>query len=282
MNQGLTLALSNGIQNPYDMLFYWLVHRNPYTGASNQVLVSSQMQIMTSPAFREKHPLYTGKWHGHSQRSFLSWFRREEGWSVRGHHQPAQPCKVAGNPLDAMAPSTSAAPVPLMMALPFQSMTAALMKNVFWPLSAKALMAFTAPGPPLSWRTATLLHQSWPLLVQENEPWKQRITCDELSNSQKASNFEKVSRFIHEVRSEIQWYFFLSIFFRMSSGERRLNHGWSANSLSSCQLRRRFCPGHDVIAQMLSGRMGHLTAHSSTLGCWVPVQKICLQLLDPH
>ena len=80
---------------------------------------------------------------------------------------------------------------PLMMALPFQSMTAALMKNVCWPLSAKALMAFTAAGPPLSWRTATLLHQSWPLLVQENEPWKQRITCDELSNIQKASNFER-------------------------------------------------------------------------------------------
>ena len=54
---------------------------------------------------------------------------------------------------------------------------------------------------------ATLLHQSWPLLVQETEPWKQRITCDELSNIQKANNFEKVSRFIHEVSSEMQWYF---------------------------------------------------------------------------
>ena len=167
------------------------------------------MQIMTSPAFGEKHPLYTGKWHGHSPQSFLSWLPKEEGWSVVDHDQPAQSGKVASNSLDAMAPSTSAAPpVPPMMALPFQSMTAALMKNVCWPLSAKALIAFTAAGPPLSWRTATLLHQSWPLLVQENEPWKQRITCDELSNSQKASNFEKVSRFIHEVRSEIHWYFF--------------------------------------------------------------------------
>ena len=107
-------------------------------------------------------------------------------------------------------------------------------------------------------------------------------SCAELSNIQKANNFEKVSRFIHEVRSEIQWYFFLSIFFRMSSGERRLNHGWSANSLRSCQLRRRFCPGHDVIAQMLSWRRDISPAHSSTLRCWVPVQKICLQLLDPH
>ena len=71
------------------------------------------MQIMTSPAFGEKHPLYIAKWHGHTRRSFLSWFRREEGWSVTGHHQPAQPCKVAGNPLDAMAPSNPAAPVPL-------------------------------------------------------------------------------------------------------------------------------------------------------------------------
>ena len=58
--------------------------------------------------------------------------------------------------IDAMAASTPAAlPVPLMMALPFQSMTAALMKHVCWPLSAKALIAFTAAGPPLSWRTAT-------------------------------------------------------------------------------------------------------------------------------
>ena len=140
-------------------------------------------QILTSPAFGEKHPLYIAKWHGHTRRSFLSWFRREEGWSVRGHHQPAQPCKVAGNPLDAMAPSNPAAPVPLVMALPFQSMTAALTKNVFWPLSAKALIAFTAAGPPLSWRIPTLLHQSWPLLIQENELWQQRIMCRALEYS---------------------------------------------------------------------------------------------------
>ena len=107
-------------------------------------------------------------------------------------------------------------------------------------------------------------------------------SCAELSNIQKAVNFEKLSRFIHEVRSEIQWYFFLSIFFRMSSGERRLNHGWSANSLRSCQLRMRFCPAHDVIAQMLSWRRDISPAHSSTLGCWAPVYEICVQLLDPQ
>ena len=30
-----------------------------------------------------------------------------------------------------------------------------------------ASIAVTAAGPPLSWRTPTLLHQSWPLLVQD-------------------------------------------------------------------------------------------------------------------
>ena len=169
------------------------------------------MQILSNldiTTFGEKHPLYTAKWHGRSLRSFLSWLRQEERWSVGDLHQPAQPGKVAGNPLDEMAPSTpTAPPVRLMMALLFQSMTAALMQNAFWPLSAKALIASTAAGPPLSWRTPTLLHQSWPLLVQEMSHGNS-ASCAELSNVPKAdNNFEKLSRFIHEVCSEIQWYF---------------------------------------------------------------------------
>ena len=223
------------------------------------------MQILSNldiTTFGEKHPLYTAKWHGRSLRSFLSWLRQEAGWSVGDLHQPAQPSKVAGNPLDAMAPSTpTAPPVRLVMALLFQSMTAALMKNVSWPLSAKALIASTAAGPPLSWRTPTLLHQSWSLLVQEMSHGNS-ASCAELSNIQKAdNNFEKLSRFIHEVCSEIQWYFFVSIFFRMSWGERRLNQGWSANSLRSCQLLRRFCPRHDAIAKMLSDLVDAGTSH---------------------
>ena len=187
--------------------------------------------------------------------------------------------------IDAMAASTPAAlPVPLMMALPFQSMTAVLMKNVCWPLSAKALIAFTAAGPPLSWRTATqryctnpghcwfkrLSHGSSESHVTSSRRFKKQTTLQRLQRS-----------FMRLVVKSTQWYFFLSNF-RMSSGERRLNHGWSANSLRSCQLRRRFCPGHDVIAQMLSWRRDISPAHSPTLGCWALVHEKCVQLLDPH
>ena len=187
--------------------------------------------------------------------------------------------------IDAMAASTPAAlPVPLMMALPFQSMTAALMKNVCWPLSAKALIAFTAAGPPLSWRTATqryctnpghcwfkrLSHGSSESHVTSSRRFKKQTTLQRLQRS-----------FMRLVVKSTQWYFFLSNF-RMSSGERRLNHGWSANSLRSCQLRRRFCPAHDVIAQMLSWRRDISPAHSPTLGCWALVHEKCVQLLDPH
>ena len=232
--------------------------------------------------FGEKHPLYTAKWHGRTQRFFWSSLQQLVGWIVRYRDQPAQTGKVTGIPLNAMAPSTPAAPpAPLLMALLFQSMTAALMKNVFRPLSAKALIAFTAARPPLSSITPTLLHQSWPLFGSRE--WVMAAAhhmCRALEYSESRQQLWKAFK----VHSWGLWWnpviLFVSNFFRMSSGERHLNHGWSASSLRSCQLPRRFCPGHDVTAQMIWGRKDISIAHSSTLGCWVPVHEICVQLLD--
>ena len=152
---------------------------------------------------------------------------------------------------DAMAASTPAAlPVPLVMALPFQSMTAALMKNVCWPLSAKAFPPgqrwsgcgpqpdHLCPGGQQRNVTAPILatvgSREWAMEAAHHVP-SSRIFKKQTTLKRFQGSFIRLA-----VKSSGT--FFLSIFFRMSSGERRLNHGWSANSLRSGQLRRRFCP----------------------------------------
>ena len=130
--------------------------------------------------------------------------------------------------------------------------------------SGKVARLRSAAGPPLSWRTATqryctnpghcwfkrLSHGSSESHVTSSRIFKKQTTLKRFQGS-----------FMRFVVKSTQWYFFLSIF-RMSSGERRLNHGWSANSLSSCQLRRRFCPGMMLLPKCL---VDAGTSHQHTL-----------------
>ena len=146
----------------------------------------------------------------------------------------------------------------------------------------KVVRLRSAAGPPLSWRTATQRYCTNP-----GHCWFKRMSHgsseSHVTSSRRFKKQTTLKRFQGSfIRLAVRCSDTFLSNFRMSCGERRLNQGWSANNLRSCQLRMRFCPGHDVIAQMLSWRRDISPAHSSTLGCWALVHEQCVQLLYPH
>ncbi len=171
------------------------------------------MQIMTSPAFGKKHPWYTGKWHGHSQQSSLSWLRRWAEWSGGDHHQPARPGKMAksthllhlttwyNSTLYPCCPSCH----PWFMAFLFQSMTAALMKNCELNIGGEGLdrvhcihLALVREDP----KVAAPLLATAGAFKRMSHGNSNALTSAELSNIQKTNNnFEKLSRFSLRISS---------------------------------------------------------------------------------
>ena len=139
-------------------------------------------------------------------------------WHSRNLNEPAQSGKVASNSLDwcngSLYPCCPSCP-------PYDGITFPKHDRC---VDEKCMLTIECQGLDCVHRSrttfvledsnATLLHQSWPLLVQETEPWKQRITCDELSKIQKANNFAKASTFIHEVSSEIHSVVLFSVKFQ--------------------------------------------------------------------
>ncbi len=79
--------------------------------------------------------------------------------------------------------------------------------------------------------------------------------------------------FIREVWNEIQW----DSFCQFSSRCPDAKGLWTSNDLRKAlgvNSNSNFAPGMILVAKMPSGRKDILLAHSSTFGCWAPIQEI--------